>query len=101
MAVALLQEYVAELAQKCEMMLPQLAHLAEAGDLTDEKNLNQTLVVHAEMEESLAKYHRLLDVSPPFHHCSYLPAIVLLAVDVPPHICTSAFVPVTSMNGRV
>ncbi len=56
------QEYVVELAQKCEMMLPQLARLAEADDLTDEKNLDRTLVVHAEMEESLAKYHRLLAV---------------------------------------
>ncbi len=59
------QEFVAELAAKCEAMLPQLAHLAEAGDLADEKTLDQTLVVHAEMEESLAKYHRLLlEVSP-------------------------------------
>lgn len=56
----MMQDLVKELVSRCEEMLPKLATLAE--EVTDEHNLDQTLVVHADMEESVQKYHSLLQV---------------------------------------
>lgn len=53
---------VKELASRCEDMLPKLATLAE--EVTDEHNLDQILVVHADMEESVLKYHSFVQVLP-------------------------------------
>lgn len=58
---AVKQDLVKELAGRCEDMLPKLAALAE--EVTDEHNLDQTLVLHADMEESVAKYHSLLQTA--------------------------------------
>lgn len=58
---AVKQDLLKELAVRCEDMLPKLATLAE--EVTDEHNLDQTLVVHADMEEAVTKYHSLLQAA--------------------------------------